>query len=77
MHEQYLAIGNNAQARQSGYRGLFEIKADTDELAIFRASLSSGTPLGNAFFKKQVEIMSGRKIGLNQPGRPRQDRSSD
>ncbi|MCX7108504.1 MAG: transposase [Methylococcales bacterium] len=76
-HEQYLAIGNNAQARQSGYRGLFEIKADTDELAIIRASLSSGTPLGNAFFKKQVEIMSGRKIGLNQPGRPRQDRSSD
>jgi putative transposase len=76
-HEQYLAIGNNAEARQVAYRGLFEIKADIDELAIIRASLSSGTPLGNACFKKQIEILTGFKVGLNQPGRPRQDRSSD
>ena len=70
IHEQYLALGNTPESRQSGYRGLFEIKADADELAIIRASLSSGTPLGNACFKKQIEVITGRKIGLIKPGRP-------
>ncbi len=70
IHEQYLALGNNPESRQSAYRGLFEIKADADELAIIRASLSSGTPLGNAFFKEQIEAIMGRKIGLIKPGRP-------
>jgi putative transposase len=69
-HEQYLALGNNPESRQSGYCGLFEITADADELTIIRASLSSGTPLGNACFKKQIEVMTGRKIGLIKPGRP-------
>ena len=54
------------------YRGLFEIKADANELDIIRATLSSGTPLGNECFKKRVEDMVGRKVGLIKPGRPRQ-----
>jgi hypothetical protein len=45
--------------------------ADTDEWAIIRASLSSGTPLGNSCFKKKIEIMTGRKVGLILLGRPR------
>ncbi len=77
IHEQYLALGNNPESRQSAYRGLFEIKADADELAIIRASLSSGTPLGNAFFKEQIEAMTGRKIGLIKPGRPCKEKGSD
>jgi putative transposase len=57
-HEQYLALGNTPEARQVAYRGLFEIKADANELDIIRASLSSGTPLGNVCFKKRVEVMA-------------------
>lgn len=30
--------------------------ADTDEWAIIRASLSSGTPLGNSCFKKRLKL---------------------
>ena len=71
-HEQYLALGNTPEARQVACRRLFEIKADANELDIIRASLSSGTPLGNECFKKRVEIMAGRKVGLIKPGRPRQ-----
>lgn len=74
-HEQYLALGKTSEARQVAYRGLFEIKADADEMEIIRASLSSGTPLGNECFKKQVEAMAGRKVGLIKPGRPRQSSS--
>jgi putative transposase len=75
VHEQYLALGNTSEARQVAYRGLFEIKADADEMEIIRASLSSGTPLGNECFKKQVEVMTGRKVGLIKPGRPCQSSS--
>ena len=74
-HEQYLALGNSPEDRQAAYRGLFEIKADANELDIIRASLCSGTPLGNQCFKKQVEVMAGRKVGLIKPGRPCQSGS--
>ncbi|MDI1294178.1 MAG: transposase [Methylobacter sp.] len=69
-HEQYLALGSTHEARQSTYRGLFALKSDADELDIIRASLCSGTPLGNECFKKQIETMAGRKVGLIKPGRP-------
>ena len=69
-HEQYLALGHTPDARQAAYRGVFELKADADELDIIRASLRSGTPLGNACFKKQIEIMTGGRIGSIKPGRP-------
>jgi putative transposase len=71
-HELYLALGNTPEARQVAYRELFEVKADDNELDIIRASLCSGTPLGNECFKKQIETMVGRKVGLTKPGRPYQ-----
>jgi len=69
-HELYLALGNTPEARQVAYRELFEVKADDNELDIIRASLRSGTPLGNECFKKQVGVMAGRKVGLTKRGRP-------
>ncbi len=73
-HELYLALGNTPEARQVAYRELFEVKADDNELDIIRASLSSGTPLGNECFKKQIETMVGRKVRLIKPGRPCQSK---
>ncbi len=75
VHEQYLTLGNTPEARQVAYRGLFEIKADANELDIIRTSLSSGTPLGHERFKKQIEVMTGCKVGLIKPGRPCQSGS--
>lgn len=73
-HEQYLALGNMPEVRQAAYRGLFEVKVDANELDIIRASLCSGTPLGNECFKNQIGVMAGRKVGLIKPGRPRRSR---
>ncbi len=76
MHEQYLALGCTPEDRQAAYRGLFAIKTDANELEMIRASLYSGTPLGNECFKKQIEVMTGRKVGVIKPGRPCQSDSS-
>lgn len=73
-HELYLALGDTPEARQVAYRELFEVKADDNELDIIRASLYSGTSLGNECFKKQIETMVGRKVGLIKPGRPCQSK---
>jgi putative transposase len=70
VHEQYLVLGKTPEARQAGYRGFFEIKTDDNELEIIRASLYSGTPLGHDRFKKMIEVMTGRKVGLIKQGRP-------
>jgi putative transposase len=69
-HGQYLALGHNPDARQAAYRELFELRTDVNALAIIRASLRSGTPLGNERFKQQIEAITGRKVGLIKPGRP-------
>ena len=76
MHEQYLALGITPEDRQAAYRGLFAIKTDANELEMIRASLYSGTPLGNECFKKQIEVRTGRKVGVIKPGRPCQSDSS-
>jgi putative transposase len=70
LHEQYLALGTTPENRQAAYRGLFAIKTDANELDMIRASLYSGTPLGNECFKKQIEVMTGCKVGVIKPGRP-------
>ena len=70
LHEQYLALGTTPENRQAAYRGLFAIKTDANELDMIRASLYSGTPLGNECFKKQIEVMTGCKVGIIKPGRP-------
>ncbi len=69
-HDQYLALGHSPDARQAAYRELFEIRTDVNALDIIRASLCSGTPLGNERFKEQIEAITGRKVGLIKPGRP-------
>jgi len=49
---------------------LFAIKTDAEELDMIRASLCSGTPLGSECFKKQIEVITGSKVGVTKPGRP-------
>jgi putative transposase len=70
LHEQYWALGKTSEDRQAAYRGLFAIKTDAEELDMIRASLYSGTPMGNECFKKQIEVMTGCKVGVIKPGRP-------
>ena len=69
-HEVYLSLGKTPEARQAAYRGLFTTAIHPDELELIRASLHSGTPLGNDRFKQQIESVVGSSVGFSQRGRP-------
>ncbi|MGF1615353.1 MAG: transposase [Gammaproteobacteria bacterium] len=70
-HPEYVALGRLAEDRQSVYRELFERDADADELALFRCALQTGTPLGNARFKAEIEAALNIKVGFARRGRPK------
>lgn len=69
-HALYLTLGDNPEARQAAYRGLFEDIIAPDALDLIRASLHSGTPLGNDRFKQQIAAVAGRAVGYSKRGRP-------
>lgn len=69
-HAEYLALGNTAASRRAAYRGLFEQPEDGDEQAHLRVALQSGTPLGNAAFRREIEALLQRKVGRMHRGRP-------
>ena len=73
---EYMALGRRPYARQSVYRGLFDKVADSDELALLRCALQTGTPLGNARFKMEIESALDLKVGFARRGRPRKEDSS-
>lgn len=68
--EEYLALGQTSQIRCAAYKGLFNEFTNVDEQELIRQSLSSGTPLGSDQFKKNIEKVSGYKIGYSVRGRP-------
>jgi putative transposase len=70
LHEEYLALSHDAAGRESAYRAFFDKNPGGDELDLLRASMQSGTPLGNDKFKAQVEAAMGRKVGMLKRGRP-------
>ena len=68
-HELYLSLGKSPEARQAAYRGLFATATNPDELDLIRASLHSGTPLGNDRFIQQIESAVGGTVGFSKRGR--------
>lgn len=69
-HKLYLSLGNTPEARQAAYRDLFATSINSDDLDLIRASLHSGTPLGNDRFKKQIESAAGCTVGFTKRGKP-------
>ena len=76
-HELYLSLGNAPEIRQAAYRGLFSTLINSDELELIRASLHSGTPLGNDRFKEKIESALGCTVGFSKRGRPLKINSDD
>jgi len=66
----YLSLGKTPEARQAAYQGLFESAIHPKELNLIRASLHSGTSLGNDRFKQQIEAVVGGTVGFSKRGRP-------
>jgi putative transposase len=72
-HAEYVALSRNSDERRAVYRAIFDRPDDVDELAHFRAALRSGTPLGNAKFKQDIEAALSMKVGHAFRGRPRRE----
>lgn len=69
-HADYAALGETSDSRCRDYRKLFECELDDEQLMDVRSSLQSGTPLGNARFKSEIEAMLQVKVGQKRRGRP-------
>ena len=70
-HKIYASLGIYDNLRCKNYKALFNNLPTGDEFDMIRSSLHSGTPIGNKAFKKQIEDVMGRKVGLAKVGRPR------
>ena len=69
-HSLYQQLGRNEAQRQTNYRELFADAQDSNLLGEIRASVQTGTPLGNDKFKSEVEKLLGMKVGQSRRGRP-------
>jgi putative transposase len=69
-HPLYLALGQNQEERGYAYRELFRNALEPDQVHHIRATVQTGTPLGNDRFRQQVEKTLQRKVGQSYRGRP-------
>ncbi len=69
-HPLYLDLGNNSKQRARCYRESFKEVLDGAQISDIRASLQTGTPLGNERIKAEVEKLLGVKVGQTRRGRP-------
>ena len=70
-HPIYLSLGNNIPARLYAYRDLFKAHID-DDIALIREATNKGLAVGNDRFKKEIELLSGRRVTEKKRGpRPR------
>lgn len=70
-HALYLALGRNPDARRKAYRELFRQSLAPEKVHDIRATVQTGTPLGNDRFREEVEHALGCKVGQARRGRPR------
>ena len=70
-HSLYLALGKDAAQRAAHYRGGFREALDAVVIVHIRASVQTGTPLGDDRFKKEIERLLGVHVGQARCGRPR------
>jgi putative transposase len=72
-HERYRALGNTDEQRLYAYQELFRNALEPDHVHSIRASVQTGTPLGNDRFRAQVEAALGKRVGQARRGRPHQE----
>ena len=70
-HPLYRALGSTIQARGHAYRNLFRGMVDPELIHAIRATVQTGTPLGNERFRQQIEQTLQRRVGQARRGRPK------
>ena len=66
----YLLLGQDKDDRALSYRELFRQCIASDCMRDIRATVQTGTPLGNQRFREQIEKMLQCKVGQSRRGRP-------
>ena len=69
-HSLYSELAINTEQRLCVYRDMFKQLIDSDNMDDIRATVQTGTPLGNAQFREQIEETLGRQVGQARRGRP-------
>ena len=69
-HRLYQLLGQDKDGRASTYRELFSQCIASDCMLDIRATVQTGTPLGNQRFREQVETILQCKVGQSRRGRP-------
>ncbi|MDD2724870.1 MAG: transposase [Methylovulum sp.] len=69
-HAVYLALGQDANGRQAGYRELSRHHVDGALLEDIRLAVNKGMALGSERFKAEIENLSGRRMAAKKMGRP-------
>ena len=69
-HPLYRGLGQTAPSRGHAYRELFRTALDPEQIHAIRTTVQTGTPLGNARFKQQIERTLQRRVGQARRGRP-------
>ena len=70
-HPLYLQLGHDEQQRRLAYQALFDHVDDAVAFESVRVCTQSGTPLGSAGFREQIERTLQVKTGYERRGRPR------
>jgi putative transposase len=69
-HALYTLLGKTQATRCEAYKALFKAHVDDNQLNSIRAAWRTGTPLGNDYFRAQVERKLKTKVGQDRRGRP-------
>ncbi|MDH5651091.1 MAG: transposase [Gammaproteobacteria bacterium] len=69
-YDLYLALGQQKEERAFVYRELFRNALAADQIHALRATVQTGTPLGNERFRQQIEQVVSCRVGQARRGRP-------
>jgi putative transposase len=69
--EEFLELGSDLQGRCDAYRAYVSAGETPEAVDALRATLQTGTPLGNDKFRREIEAALGVKVGHCVRGRPR------
>jgi putative transposase len=71
----YKGLGKTKASRREAYKALFKTHIEISELDEIRAAWQTGTPLGNDYFKEEIERKLNSKVGQARRGRPKTKRA--
>ncbi len=76
-HEEYLSLGDTAQARQHSYQALFSTEIVSADLMRIRENTHKGWALGGAQYQATIELLGQRRAASKGVGRPRNPENND